>query len=49
MYSLLDSAELAGVDPGAYLNKAVHAALARDVIPLPHELTVDDLAAGTTG
>jgi len=38
MYSLLDSAELAGVDPATYLETAVQAALDGEPIPLPHEL-----------
>lgn len=38
MYSLLDSAELAGLDPASYLEAAVQAALDGEVIPLPHEL-----------
>jgi len=37
MYSLLDSAVLAGVTPEAYLSHALDAALAREEIPLPHE------------
>jgi transposase len=37
MYSLLDSAELAGLDPAVYLHAAVQAALDGEVIPLPHE------------
>jgi transposase len=38
MYSLLESAALAGVNPETYLAKAVEAALNKDTIPLPHEL-----------
>lgn len=38
MYSLLESAALAGVNPETYLARAVDAALDDDVIPLPHEL-----------
>ncbi len=38
MYSLLDSAELAGVNPKVYLDAAVDAALSGRTIPLPHEL-----------
>jgi transposase len=38
MYSLLDSAELAGVNPQVYLSEAVDAALSGRTIPLPHEL-----------
>lgn len=36
-YTLLESAKLAGVEPKAYLRVATLAALAGDVIPLPHE------------
>jgi hypothetical protein len=45
MYSLLDSAELAGVDPATYLEAAVQAALDGEVIPLPHELANERHAA----
>lgn len=38
MYSLLDSAELVGLDPAVYLAKALDAALKGAEIPLPHEL-----------
>jgi len=38
LYGLLDSAELAGVNPHEYLRQAVHAALDGVEIPLPHEL-----------
>lgn len=44
MYSLLDSAELVGLDPAVYLEKAISAALIGIEIPLPHEL-VDELSA----
>ena len=37
-YSLLDSAELAGVNPHEYLRIAIDAALDGEQIPLPHEL-----------
>ena len=37
-YSLVDSAELAGVTPHEYLRIAVDAALDGEPIPLPHEL-----------
>lgn len=37
-YSLLESAKLAGVEPKAYLRLALQAALAHEVIPLPHEV-----------
>ena len=37
-YSLLDSAALAGVNPKDYLALAVKAALAKQQIPLPHEM-----------
>jgi transposase len=38
LYSLLESAKLAGIDPDAYLRAATDAALAGDTVPLPHEL-----------
>lgn len=38
MYSLLDSAELVGLDPAVYLEKAIAAALKGVEVPLPHEL-----------
>ena len=38
LYSLVESAELAGVNPHDYLRRAVHAALDGACIPLPHEL-----------
>jgi hypothetical protein len=38
LYGLLDSAELAGVNPHDYLRRAVHAALDGTEIPLPDEL-----------
>ena len=37
-YSLLESAKLVGVNPEAYLQRALDAALAGETIPLPHEL-----------
>jgi transposase len=37
-YSLLESAKLAGIEPKAYLQLALQAALAHEVIPLPHEV-----------
>ena len=37
-YSLLESAELAGLNPHAYIRQAVAAALAGSEIPLPHEI-----------
>ena len=37
-YSLLESAELAGVNPHAYIRQAVDAALDGREIPLPHEI-----------
>lgn len=36
-YSLIESAKLAGVEPKAYLRLALKAAMAGQVIPLPHE------------
>lgn len=37
LYSLLESAKLARVDPAAYLEHAVRASLRKEPIPLPHE------------
>jgi hypothetical protein len=37
-YSLLETAKLVGLDPAAYLRRAVEAAFAGKEIPLPHEL-----------
>ncbi len=48
MYSLLDSAVLAGADPETYLSKAARAALDDELIPLPHEL-VDAEQSATVG
>ncbi|RYG88372.1 IS66 family transposase [bacterium] len=44
-YSLLESAKLAGVEPKAYLRAATFAALAGDVVPLPHEWARKDAAS----
>lgn len=44
-YSLVESADLAGVDPRKYLSTALHAALDGTQIPLPHELATDRHAA----
>lgn len=41
MYSLLDSAELAGLDPAVYSEASVQAALDGEVIPLLHELVAE--------
>jgi len=38
LYSLVESAKLNGVDPKAYLKRALRTALAGERIPLPHEL-----------
>jgi hypothetical protein len=38
LYSLVESAKLAGMDPSAYLKAAVAAALRGEIIPLPHEI-----------
>ena len=38
LYSLIDSAQLAGINPHDYLRRAVHAALDGVQIPLPHEI-----------
>jgi hypothetical protein len=40
LYSLVESAKLAGVDPDAYLRAATAAALGGDTVPMPHELAV---------
>jgi transposase len=37
LYSLIESAKLAGVNPQAYLQTAINAALRGSAIPLPHE------------
>ena len=38
LYSLLESAKLVGLNPTAYLRRAVESALRGETIPLPHEL-----------
>ena len=38
LYSLVESAKLAGVDPAAYLRAAAVAALRGERVPLPHEI-----------
>jgi transposase len=38
LYSLVESAKLAGVDPDAYLQAAIVAALGDGQVPLPHEI-----------
>jgi transposase len=38
LYSFVESAKRAGVDPSAYLDHAVHDALRGDVIPLPNQV-----------
>jgi len=38
LYSLVESAKRAGVEPSAYLENAICAALRGEIIPLPHEL-----------
>jgi transposase len=38
LYTLLETAKLAGVDPKAYLRRAVLAGRRGDRVPLPHEL-----------
>jgi len=40
LYSLVESAKRARVEPSAYLEHAAHAALRGEAIPLPHELAV---------
>ena len=38
LYSMVESAKLAGVDPGVYLEHAIRCALRSETIPLPHEV-----------
>ena len=38
LYSVIESAKLAGVEPSAYLEHALCSALRAEVVPLPHEL-----------
>ena len=40
LYSLIESARLSGVEPGHYLRTALHAALGKETIPLPHEVAI---------
>jgi transposase len=40
-YSFVESAKLCGLDPKAYLKRAVVAALQRERIPLPHEIAAN--------
>jgi transposase len=47
LYSLVESAKLAGVDPNAYLEHAACCALRGEVIPLPHETAAPDAATPT--
>lgn len=47
-YSLLESAKLAGAEPKAYLRLALQAALAHEVIPLPHEVAASLNSASET-
>jgi hypothetical protein len=42
LYSLIESAKLAEVEPRAYLRVAVDAALSGETIPLPHEIAARD-------
>jgi transposase len=37
LYSLVESAKRAGIEPSAYLEQAARAAVRGDIIPLPHE------------
>jgi len=37
LYSFVESAKLAGVEPSAYLEHAVCCALRRELVPLPHQ------------
>ena len=48
-YSLLESAKLAGIEPKAYLRAATLAAIARDEIPLPHEVAATTAATANAG
>ena len=47
LYSLVESAKLAGVEPKTYLRVAVADALAGRTIPLPHEVAATASAAAT--
>jgi hypothetical protein len=38
LYSLSESAKRAGVEPGAYLDQAIRAAVRQQPIPLPHQV-----------
>jgi transposase len=38
LYSLIESAKLAGVEPSAYLDHALRCALKGELVPLPHEI-----------
>jgi len=38
LYSLIESAKRAGVEPGAYLDQAIRAAVRQQPIPLPHQV-----------
>ncbi|MEO7035643.1 MAG: transposase domain-containing protein [Polyangiaceae bacterium] len=38
LYSFIESAKLAGVEPSAYLEHALCCALREQVVPLPHEI-----------
>jgi transposase len=40
-YTLLESAKLAGLEPRAYLRRAVHAALRGEPAPTPHEVAAE--------
>jgi len=42
LYSLIESAKLADIEPRAYLIAAINAALSGNTIPLPHEIAARD-------
>jgi len=44
LYTLMETAKLCGVEPKAYLRRAVKGALAGNDVPLPHELAVATVA-----
>ena len=47
-YSLIESAKLCGIEPKAYLRIALRAALAGELIPLPHEVAARGDLTSTT-
>lgn len=47
LYSLVESAKLAGVEPSAYFNHAIRCVLKNDPVPLPHELAAGAASTST--